>query len=233
MRWLWQYRKNERAQCLNDWDPGKEGSEDLIARLVEAGANANQYFSRYGPSITPPYAASKNGHLVIMRQFLDAVVAVDGRTRYLGTPLLAAVSKGQVEGVTLLLDAGADLEAQSEEVKYPASVVALDRGYPEAVAASKRYQDVAEKLLDADADPAKGGGHCSLCFVAAAARKHVGVVKIFIDRGRVQKDRPRRRRTVCEMIEPEVDSSSDVTESEDDKFDEFCETLEMLDCMVE
>ncbi|KAH7164964.1 ankyrin repeat-containing domain protein [Fusarium sp. MPI-SDFR-AT-0072] len=222
------------------------GNEDLVARLIKAGANVDQYFSQYGRSLTPLYAASMKGRLAIMRQLLDAGATVDGKAGYLGTPLLAAVSEGHVEVMTLLLDAGADLQARSAVNKYPALVVALDKGHPEVVenlinaganvndsaeyygsalqaAAFKGYRDVAEKLLDVGADPAMEGGRYGLAIFAAAAKQRVDVVKMFIDRRVVTKEQAKKAK----------DRVEEMIESGDDRSTEFHEILEILSSVVE
>ncbi|KAI7769622.1 hypothetical protein LZL87_003112 [Fusarium oxysporum] len=222
------------------------GNEDLVARLIKAGANVDQYFSQYGRSLTPLYAASMKGHLAIMRQLLDAGATIDGKAGYLGTPLLAAVSEGHVEVMTLLLDAGADLQARSAVNKYPALVVALDKGHPEVVenlinaganvndsaeyygsalqaAAFKGYRDVAEKLLDVGADPAMEGGRYGLAIFAAAAKQRVDVVKMFIDRRVVTKEQAKKAK----------DRVEEMIESGDDRSTEFHEILEILSSVVE
>ncbi|KAL7768440.1 hypothetical protein ACKLNR_002741 [Fusarium oxysporum f. sp. zingiberi] len=221
------------------------GNEDLVTCLIKAGANVNQYFSHYGESVTPLYAASMKGHLAIMRQLLDAGADIDGRAGYLGAPLLAAVSEGQVEAMTLLLDAGADLQARSTVNKYPALVIALDQGHPELVdslisaganvndsvpyygsslqaAASKGYRDVAESLLDVGGDPAMEGGRSGLAIVAAAARQRVDVVKMFIDRGVVTKEQAKKA----------IDWVEELIESGYERSDEFHEILEMLSSVL-
>ncbi|KAL5584352.1 hypothetical protein FOVSG1_013741 [Fusarium oxysporum f. sp. vasinfectum] len=221
------------------------GNKDLVTCLIKAGANVNQYFSQYGESVTPLYAASMKGHLAIMRQLLDAGADIDGRAGYLGTPLLAAVSEGQVEAMTLLLDAGADLQARSTVNKYPALVIALDQGHPELVdrlisaganvndsvpyygsalqaAASKGYRDVAESLLDVGGDPAMEGGRNGLAIVAAAARQRVDVVKMFIDRGVVTKEQAKKA----------IDWVEELIESGYERSDEFHEILEKLSSVL-
>ncbi|TVY67329.1 Ankyrin repeat and KH domain-containing protein 1 [Fusarium oxysporum f. sp. cubense] len=221
------------------------GNKDLVTCLIKAGANVNQYFSHYGESVTPLYAASMKGHLAIMRQLLDAGADIDGRAGYLGTPLLAAVSEGQVEAMTLLLDAGADLQALSTVNKYPALVIALDQGHPELVdrlisaganvndsvpyygsalqaAASKGYRDVAESLLDVGGDPAMEGGRNGLAIVAAAAKQRVDVLKMFIDRGVVTKEQAKKA----------IDWVEELIESGYERSDEFHEILEMLSSVL-
>ncbi|KAH7255210.1 ankyrin repeat-containing domain protein [Fusarium redolens] len=191
------------------------GNEDLVTRLIKAGANVNQYFSQYGENLTPLYAASMKGHLAIMRQLLDAGGAVDGKAGYLGTPFLVVVSEGQVEAMALLLDAGADLQARSAVSNYPASVIALDKGHSEVVdhlinadvnindvaeyfgsalqtAAHKGYRAVTEKLLDVGADLAMEDGDYGLAIVAAAAERHVDIVKMFINRRAVTKEQAKK-----------------------------------------
>ncbi|TXC00790.1 hypothetical protein FocTR4_00008011 [Fusarium oxysporum f. sp. cubense] len=223
----------------------QEGNEDLVTRLIKAGANVNQFFSQYGRSVTSLYAASLKGHLAIMRQLLDAGADIDGKAGYLGTPLLAAVSEGQVEAMTLLLDAGADLQARSTVNKFPALVVALDKGHPELVdrlinaganvndsteyygsalqaAAFKGYRDVAEKLLDVGADPAMEGGRYGLAIVAAAAKQHDDVVKMFVDRRAVTKEQAKKAK----------DRVEEMIESGDERSDEFHEILEMLSSVL-
>ncbi|KAF9766838.1 hypothetical protein IL306_000691 [Fusarium sp. DS 682] len=183
------------------------GNEDLVTRLIKAGANVNRYFKRYTEKLTPLYAASMKGHLSIMRLLLDAGATVDDEADNLGTPFLVAVSEGQVEAANLLLDAGADLQARNQSNNYPVLMVASDRGHLNVVkalldrpgvdvnahgsfaytalhaAAASGHLEVVNHLINAGANINDVGGYYGSALQAAAYKGHQAVAEKLLDVG--------------------------------------------------
>ncbi len=127
-----------------------------------------------------------------------------------GTPLHMAAARGSVEIVKLLIDAGANVEAEtaapSQNKAHPlhtaaysnrATVAALliergakvdardSRGFtPLMIAASSGNTKVAELLLQAGADPlAEDSGDHDIPIYVAAMNGHVDVVKLLLSKG--------------------------------------------------
>jgi ankyrin repeat protein len=79
--------------------------------------------------------------LAAIRRLVGDHQNVDARSKYGWTPLMLAASRGHQSVISLLLDAGADVNAVSEHHGYTAL----------ALAAQKAYVQVVEKLLAAGA----------------------------------------------------------------------------------
>lgn len=115
--------------------------------------------------------ATEEGDLGAVQELLDAVGDVDERGRLKRTPLMWAAAKGHTEILRLLLERGADLEADNKG--KTALMLAAQSGAIECV----------DLLLDAGADPGRAtkAGHTA---VSAAYCDHRGATVLrLLDRG--------------------------------------------------
>ena len=107
------------AQVLIDWPQTKvesrnaadesplmmaalKGHLEVARKLIARDADVNK------PGWAPLHYAATHGHLAIMQLLLDNHAYIDAESPNKTTPLMMAASYGTVEGVKLLLDAGAD-----------------------------------------------------------------------------------------------------------------------------
>lgn len=158
----------------------RNGHSNVVAMLMDAGAEAD---------VSSPEAllsATCAGDAAAVRAAIAAGVDVNTRDRagplgdcYGFTPLIAAAMAGNQEIVSILLQAGADIELQSHP--FPAST------NPLMAAAKAGYIDVVRQLLDAGADlnaknkGFEGGRMQPLHFAASGGR--AAVAKLLLDRG--------------------------------------------------
>ena len=85
-----------------------EGNAEIVALLIEFGANVNQ--ASLGRLHCPPLCeAAESGHADVVRVLLSAGAWVDGEDRTSITPLMLAAREGHDAVVELLLDSGADV----------------------------------------------------------------------------------------------------------------------------
>lgn len=124
--------------------------------LVELGADVNQRQGGAGTATTALAHAVSEGHAAWVRHLIAHGADVD-----LGSPLAVAVQAGNLELAQLLLQAGAQVDADEDALGY-GSVLAL-------AAASARL-DTVEMLLDAGAEAGRRlGGHFVSAVAAAGA----------------------------------------------------------------
>ncbi|XP_045179821.2 histone-lysine N-methyltransferase EHMT1-like [Mercenaria mercenaria] len=139
------------------------GQLDPAVQLVEAGCSPNQQDVLGN---TPLHEAIEKGHLDIAEVFLK-----DGKTDvnvcgFNGeTPLMASVTRGQLDAVKLLVRHGADVNA-CDAVDNPPIYRALQRG----------WNEIAEFLIDHQCDVNKTTANGMSCFFAAAHcnKIHIG-----------------------------------------------------------
>eukprot|EP00435_Cladocopium_sp_Y103_P040740 s1500_g11.t1 len=87
-----------------------QGHVNVVALLLEAGANKDQPAGPATGGSTPLFIAAENGHLDTVRLLVESRAAIDHRSHQIGlgeTPLMAAASEGHLEIVKLLVASGA------------------------------------------------------------------------------------------------------------------------------
>ncbi len=115
------------------------GHLEVVVFLLSKGANV----ATRANFKTPFLEASSGGHTAIMKVLLEAGANVKDRFGSWTTPLHNAAVRGDLEATKLLLNAGADVDAQD----------ALKNGWTAlALAAKNGHKDVVELLLEAGAD---------------------------------------------------------------------------------
>ncbi len=121
-----------RAHASDGWTPLHLAAhfrhERVVELLLERGADVHLR-SRNSHANTPLHAALAGGAgAPLVRRLIDAGVAVDARQGGGYTGLHEAAGIGSEENVRLLLEAGADAEAQTDEGKTPAAL-ATENGH--------------------------------------------------------------------------------------------------------
>lgn len=97
-----------------------ENQDDIVAALLEAGANANQHA---GTGNEPPILlAATRGNLIIVQQLIGAGAVVDKKSKAGDTAIHYAVSNGHLAIVCALANAGADLNARGAQGDTPMSI---------------------------------------------------------------------------------------------------------------
>lgn len=90
-----------------------EDDEQAVDLLIRAGADVNKANDFHG--VTPVALACANGNSRVVRKLLDAGADPD-RAQWSGeTPLMTCANTGAVDGVTALLEYGADVNATENE----------------------------------------------------------------------------------------------------------------------
>ena len=203
------------------------GRRQAIAILVESGAEVDvadhsgvrplQYararlqglavelLLRLGARVDGLHDAVNAGDVARVRQLIAEGADVNAHDLS-GTPLHRAAATGQVFVASLLLDAGADIEAEGEPVRvHPLHVAAVvnqaemagllvGRGAdieardaqdrtPLLVAAAYGNKEVAETLLLKDADALAGDVYRDTPIHYAAMSGHIELVDLLLDRG--------------------------------------------------
>jgi ankyrin repeat protein len=145
------------------------GNADIIAALLEAGADANEV----GPNTeTPIMLAARNGNPAAIRTLLAGGADVNAVENVRGTTaLMWAVEQRHPEAVQALIEGGADVSAQSAGAglprRYMANRVNIDRvktAYEQLVEAAsegltqEEYQARREELGAAGSEPNNPGG---------------------------------------------------------------------------
>ncbi len=105
------------------------GHTDCVEALLQAGADANEQTS---PGYTPLYRAAEQGHTDCMRLLLRHGAAVNALSNR-HTALFAAASAGLEEGVSLLLEAGADPDICETADNHTALFKATEKGHASCV----------------------------------------------------------------------------------------------------
>ena len=123
------------AACAQLWDAAFAGDEAEVARLIEKGVDDLDWRradARYYRGWTPLFAAVSAGSADCTRFLLGALADVDCVTAAGSTPLIEAAARGHVEIVTLLLQAGAETQAEAADRRLgSARALALANGHKE------------------------------------------------------------------------------------------------------
>ncbi|KAG2494483.1 hypothetical protein HYH03_007252 [Edaphochlamys debaryana] len=131
--------------------------------------------------------AAKQGDLAEMQALLQGGARVDAADEQDGTtPLWIASSSGHIQEVTMLLEAGASLEAATQDGTTPLHV-ACQNGHTEVVAA----------LLAAGAAKDRAREDGSTPLLAASERGHVGAVAALLAAGADREAALKARRLPC------------------------------------
>ncbi|MFF1379508.1 ankyrin repeat domain-containing protein [Streptomyces sp. NPDC058308] len=101
-------------QCTGLDQAVRRGHAGVVSALVEAGADPEQRVGTYRET-TPLCLAAVHGHTLVVKCLLDAGVHADARNGMGHLPLVLAATAGQeghMSTVDLLLDHGADIDAE-------------------------------------------------------------------------------------------------------------------------
>ncbi|KAJ1324752.1 ankyrin repeat domain-containing protein 50 [Microdochium nivale] len=174
----------------NALQAASSGSPRLLKLLLDAGAHVNAQGGEDGNALLAACQWGINAQSV--KLLLDAGANVNAQGGKYGTALQAACSLWgeQIEWdeeseceeehisvssvVILLLDAGADVNAQGGR---------YGTGNALQAASSRGFQDVVELLLDAGADVNAQGGYYGNALQAASYEGHQDVVQLLLDAG--------------------------------------------------
>jgi beta-lactamase regulating signal transducer with metallopeptidase domain/ankyrin repeat protein len=155
-----------------DWGLFKAAERNMIdraAKLVEEGANVNAIFSGDGTALI---AASREGHLEMVRFLLDRGAKPNIGVSGDGNALTNAAREGRQAVVLLLLDRGADINA-GVEGDGNALIMASGAGYGEIVTL----------LLDRGADIHKVVAGDENPIIKACETGQLDVVKLLVSKG--------------------------------------------------
>jgi uncharacterized protein len=167
------------------------GSSDLVAALLEAGADARALSTVDGETVL--MTAARAGNVDAVRLLLDRGADVNAKERYKGqTALMWAAAERHPAVVKLLLERGADWKVRSidRETKPPklsaaSSISPIARGGFTALLFAAREGDVAtgRVMLDAGVDINYGDVDNVTALTVAIMNKQFTFAKFLIDRG--------------------------------------------------
>jgi len=113
---------------------------EMVRILIGRGADVTKE-NRYG--LVPSYLAAVNGNAALLRLFLEAGADPNWRDPAGETLLMAVARVGSPDAASVLIEAGAVVDARQEELDQTALMVAVRERHPEVV----------EVLLGHGADP--------------------------------------------------------------------------------
>jgi uncharacterized protein len=167
------------------------GNAELVAALLEAGADATALTTQDGETVL--MTAARAGNPNIVRMLIDRGADVNARERYKGqTALMWAAAERHPAAVKLLLERGADWRVRSvdRETKAPklsaaSSISPIPRGGFTALLFSAREGDVesARVMLDAGVDINYGDVDNATALVVSIMNKQYTFARFLIDRG--------------------------------------------------
>jgi ankyrin repeat protein len=148
-----------------------------VLRVTAVTAYKCRGYSRVYPTTTPLHELAHFGLVTIAGQLASAasgllISVVNARNSHGDTPLSMAAVQGHCEAVNMLLDKGADVNAQGG-----------DYGNALQAASSRGHEVVVKILLDKGADVNAKGGHFGNALQVASAGGHEAVVKMLLDKG--------------------------------------------------
>ena len=184
-------------------EAARTGDHELAAALIEAGWDV--YVNVHEPEAgkTPLHVAARSGHAQVAQVLLDAGATVDARDWYCSeflehlTPLFYAVEAGSLDGVVMLVEAGAN-DGFPSDGNTPCDI-AWDAGHKEIVS-------FLDDIPDRDVDTCNhimtwcgkatewGWGYTPLH--AAAAAGHAEVVKVLLAAGASNRQREKKDENV-------------------------------------
>lgn len=149
----------------------EEGDDELIQMLIRRGVDVNTVNSKGN---SPLLIASTSGEEATVKLLLGYEgVIIDHRNTLRVTPLIEAASHGHSEIVRLLLDVGADVNAQTIYGNSPLSLAA-EFGQDEAVAEILKQKNL-------NVSPAQTDGKTPLHW--AALKGYSKIVRLLLDHG--------------------------------------------------
>jgi ankyrin repeat protein len=185
-----------------------KGNLDLVRLLLKNGANPSAFSSQHAGCCGLHIAAEKN-YVEVVRALLGAGVEVNIRSeKQKLTPLISAACCGSLEAVKVLIEAGADVDAQSS-TGNTALMLAIDRGkidvattlisskanleikgqkgwtalHNAASGGDKGYREVAEALLVAGASVDALSETMLTPLHEAAGKSLLDLVRLLVDHG--------------------------------------------------
>lgn len=177
----------------------KAAYEDIVQMLLDNGANVKQTTSE---GETALHSAANNGMLNIVNKLIEKGAAIDARTKFDETPLFYATAMNRPDVVDALIKAHANVDAEIKKVENilvnkqninqhrlydyrdPARASEIDyvsQGYtPLMIAAQKGYSEVAQFLIEANADINKKIDGGFTAFLLAAENDRDDIVEALI-----------------------------------------------------
>jgi ankyrin repeat protein len=167
------------------------GSAELVAALLEAGADAKGLTTADGETVL--MTAARAGNVEAVRMLVDRGADVNAREHYKGqTALMWAAAERHAGVVKLLLERGADWQVRStdRETKPPklsaaSSISPIPRGGFTALLFAAREGDIATAtvMLDAGVDVDYGDVDNATALIVSIMNKQFTFAKFLIDRG--------------------------------------------------
>jgi ankyrin repeat protein len=167
------------------------GNADLIAALLEAGADARALSTTDGETVL--MTAARAGSVDAVRMLIDRGADVNAKEHYKGqTALMWAAAERHADVVKLLLERGADWRVRSidRETKPPklsaaSSISPIPRGGFTALLFSAREGDLdtARVMLDAGVDIDYGDVDHATALIVSIMNKQFTFARFLIDRG--------------------------------------------------
>jgi len=177
------------------WIAADLGSSAIVARLLAAGADPNVAPQTGGTALM---LASRNGDVSSVKLLLEHGANVNAAEQANGqTALMWGVSQRQPDVVSLLIRAGAEVNARSKQLKRvvllccptwpgdPEGTVEIDQGglTPLLFAALTGDADIARRLIDAGANVDETAAAGTTALAMAAMRGFTELVSLLLERG--------------------------------------------------
>lgn len=177
------------------WIAAELGSSALVARLLAAGADPNIAPRTGGTALM---LASRNGDVPSVKLLLDHGADVNAAEQANGqTAMMWAVSQRHPDVVSLLIEAGGDVDARSKPLKRvvllccptwagdPEGTVEIDQGglTPLLFAALTGDAGIARLLVDAGANVDETAAAGTTALAMAAIRGFTELVTVLLERG--------------------------------------------------
>ena len=147
------------------------GRAEVVKILLELGSDVNARGGLYGSCLQ---AAACRGYTEVMKILIDAGAEIDESDvgKY-GSALIGAILNYKIDGVSLLLEAGANPSLKTRSVYQ----------YPLQAAADLDYCDIVQMLCDFGADVNSRGGKFHTALQASAKHGFLTVMEILIGNG--------------------------------------------------